>query len=153
MICTSYSEAITEVLAILDYTEVEAVNKISKKFLKFLEENSLKTYNPKFDTSKSINELNLNPKTEALLGIIYLNYWANGEEREAFKKKLKENEIRYQETLKEKFSTENMFQKNTENIVNHEENIKVQETNLTEIKKETLIQKIINKIKKFLGGR
>lgn len=149
MVSTSYSEAATEVLAILDNTETEAVNKISKKFLKFLKENSSKTYKPEFDTTKPIKELKLKPKTEALLGVIYLNYWANEEEKIAFKNKAKENEIKYQEELREKYNPDNMFRKNTTVIEKQQENTQVQETALTEIKKDTLIQKIINKIKEI----
>ena len=96
MVSTAYSEAATEVLAILDNTEEEAVNKISKSFLNFLKENSSKTYKPEFDTTKPISELKLMPKTEALLGIIYLNYWANEEEKVDFKKIADENEVKYQ---------------------------------------------------------
>ena len=74
MVSRAYSEAATEVLEILSNTRKEELKKIPKKFLKFLSENSSKTYMPDFDRSKPIKELNLKPKTEALLGIIYLNY-------------------------------------------------------------------------------
>jgi len=149
MVSTAYSEAATEVLAILDNTEIEAVNKIPKKFLDFLKENSSKTYNPNFDTTKPISELKLKPKTEALLGVIYLKYWANEEEKIVLKKRLKENEIKYQEELKEKFNPDNIFKKNTTIIEEKQEDMQVQETALTEIKKDTLIQKIIKKLKEI----
>ena len=153
MVSTAYSEAASEVLAILDNTETEAVNKISKKFLEFLKENSSKTYKPEFDATKPIKELNLKPKTEALLGVIYLNYWANEEEKIAFKKKAKDNEIKYQEELKKKYNSDNLFKMNTTTIEEKQEDMQEQETALTEIKKDTLIQKIIKKIKKYLGGK
>lgn len=111
MVSTEYSEAATEVLAILNNTESELANKISKKFINFLKDNSSKTYNPQFDTAQPIKELKLKPKTEALLGIIYLNYWANDEEKKAFLKKTKENETKYQEEIREKFNPDNMFMK------------------------------------------
>ena len=149
MVSTEYSEAATEVLAILDNTETQAVNKISKKFLKFLKDNSSKTYKPEFDASKPIKELKLKPKTEALLGVIYLNYWANEEEKISFKKRAKENEIKYQEELREKYNPDNMFKNKTITIEEKQEDIQVQETALTEIKKDTLIQKIIKKIKEI----
>ena len=149
MVSTAYSEAATEVLAILDNTEIEAVNKIPKKFLDFLKENSSKTYKPDFDTTKPISELKLKPKTEALLGVIYLKYWANEEEKIVLKKRLKENEIKYQEELKEKFNPDNIFKKNTTIIEEKQEDMQVQETALTEIKKDTLIQKIIKKLKEI----
>ena len=149
MVSTEYSEAATEVLAILDNTETEAVEKIPKKFLDFLKEKSSKTYKPKFDITKPIKELKLKSKTEALLGVIYLKYWANEEEKITFKKKAEENEIKYQEELRVSFNPDNMFKKGTAIIEENQDDIQVRETTLTEIKKDTLIQKIIKKLKKI----
>ncbi|MCI8444313.1 MAG: hypothetical protein HFJ37_04015 [Clostridia bacterium] len=149
MVSTAYSEAAKEVLAILDNTEAEAVNKISKKFLNFLKENASKTYKPEFDTTKPIKELKLKPKTEALLGMIYLNYWANEEERVAFKNKVKENEINYQKELKQRYNSDNIFKRHTTMVKEKQEDIQMQEAALTKNKKDTLIQKIKNKIKKI----
>ena len=140
----AYSEAASEVLAILDNTDIEAVNKIPKKFIEFLKQNSLKNYNPQFDKTKSISELGLKPKTQALLGLIYLKYWANEEDKEKFNKKIRNNEEKYQKELKEKYSTDNLF-KNKETIVK-QENIQ-KESQLTLIQNKTFIQKIIEKIK------
>lgn len=147
MVSLAYKEAATEVLVILNNTEIEAVNKIPKKFINFLEENSLKTYKPNFDISKPIKELELKPKTEAILGMIYLKWWANEEEKELFKNKAKENEIKYQKELREKYNTDNMFNKNKTIVKEKQENIKEQEIALTKIKKDKLLQRIINKIK------
>lgn len=145
MVNVSYSEAATEVLSILEHTEIEAVNKISKKFIEFLKENSSNTYKPDFDFTKPINELNLKQKTQSILAIIYLKYWAKEEERISFKKRTKENEEKYQQALKEQYSTDNMFKTKTIIIENREE--PTQEMSLLEIKEENFIHKIINKIK------
>ena len=111
MVSLTYSEAASEVLSILQHTDEEAVKKIPKKFIRFLEENSSRTYKPEFDTSKSIKDLKLKPKTEALLGIIYLKYWANEVERKEFYMRAKENEEKYQKNLREKYSTDMLFKK------------------------------------------
>lgn len=145
MVSLAYSEAATEVLAILEHTDIEAVNKIPKKFIEFLRENSSKTYKPDFDFTKPINELNLKQKTQSILAVIYLKYWANEEESISFKKKAKENEEKYQKELNEQYSTENLFETKRTIIENLEE--KTQEMSLIEVKKENFIHKIINKIK------
>ncbi|MBQ6991410.1 MAG: hypothetical protein IJN50_00605 [Clostridia bacterium] len=142
MVSISYAEAATEVLEILNHTEIEAVEKIPKKFIEFLKENSSKTYKPDFDYSKKIKELELKPKTHALLGMIYLKYWANEEEKEAFTKKAKENEIKYQEELKKKYNTESLFKKKVKEEVQSKE-----KNELPVVKKENFIQKIIKKIR------
>lgn len=150
MIDVAYSEAATEVLTILEHTEIEEVNKIPKNFIKFLKENSSKTYKPDFDFSKPINELNLKQKTQSILAIIYLKYWANEEEKKAFKKRIKENEEKYQQELKKQYSTDNLF-KTKKGIIENFEN-QTQKNLLPEVKKENFIQKIINKMKKIFSG-
>lgn len=147
MVSLSYSEAAVEVLDILKHTRKKDVSRIPKKFIEFLENNKSKTYISNLDHSKSIKEMDLKPKTEAILGMIYLKWWANEEEKELFKNKAKENEIKYQKDLREKYNTDNMFNKRRTIVKEKQENIKEQETSLTKIKKDRLLQKIMKKIK------
>lgn len=140
----SYAEAATEVLAILNYTEIEAVNKIPKKFINFLKENCSTTYKPEFDYTKSIKDLNLKPKTQALLGLIYLKYWADEQGKKEFNKKIRENEEKYQKELREKYNTDNLFKKK-EAIIKQES--EQEETQLLTVQNKSFIQKIIEKIK------
>lgn len=147
-----YGEAAVEVLDILEHTKKEDVDKISKKFINFLKEQSSKTYQPNLDYTKQFFDMELHPKTYALLGIIYLKYWGNEEEKEIFQKQLQENEKQYQKELTEKYSIDNLFDKRQTNIM---ESINEQ-TQLPEIiHKENFIQKIINKIRKIFnkGGK
>lgn len=141
MVSVAYSEAATEVLAILDNTEEDAVKKIPKRFIDFLKQNSSKTYRPNFDNSKLIKELDLKPKTQALLGLIYLKYWADKDGKEKFNKKLKANEEKYQNELREKYSIDNIF-KNKETVVTQEN---TQEDELSAIQEKSFIQKIFKK--------
>lgn len=144
MVSAEYSEAASEVLAILDNTEIEEVNKIPKKFIKFLQENCSKNYDPKFDNSKSISELELKPKTHALLGLLYLKYWADEGGKQKFNKKIKANEEKYQKEIREKYNTDNLFK--TKETVIKQENVQ-EEVQLPAVQNKTFIQKIIEKIK------
>ena len=94
---------------LLEYTNKEEVKKISRQFMNFLEQQKLKEYKPNLDFTKKIEELKLAPKTKALLGLIYLNYWADIEGKEKYRAKLRENERRYQEELSRKYSVNNLF--------------------------------------------
>lgn len=147
MVSVAYSEAVVEVLDILEHTKKEDVNKIPKKFIEFLENNKSKTYISNLDHTKTIKEMNLKPKTQALLGLIYLKYWANEEEKIEFRKKAQANESNYQKELNEKYNPNNLFK--NKNAVNIEKNETIQQTSLVEIKKETIMQKIISKIKEI----
>ncbi len=145
MVRTSYCEAATEVLAILDNTDKEAVSKIPKKFMDFLKDNSSKTYKLNFDKTKTIKELNLKPETQALLGLIYLKCWANEQQKVEFTERAKENEKKYQKELTEKYSTDNLFKnRGTSKLENA---MKEQQISLIKVKKDNFIQRIINKIK------
>ncbi len=141
---TLYAEAITEVLAILKYTETEIVDKIPKKFISFLEDNSSKTYTPNFDYTQPIKNLKLNPKTKTILGIIYLKYWATEEEKKIFKKRIKKNDEDYQKQLKETYQTNNLFSTFKIDAPSNS-----QKHELIEIEEKTYMQKLIEKIKKF----
>lgn len=147
MVSVAYSEAAVEVLDILEHTKKEDVNKIPKKFIEFLENNKSKTYISNLDHTKTIKEMNLKPKTHALLGLIYLKYWANEEEKIEFRKKAQVNEFNYQKELNEKYNPNNLFK--NKNAVNIEKSETIQQTSLVEIKKETIMQKIISKIKEI----
>lgn len=144
MVSVAYSEAAVEVLDILKHTSKEDVNKIPRKFIEFLENNKSETYIADLDHTKTIKEMELKPKTQALLGLIYLKYWADEEGKRAFIKRARENEIKYQEELREKYNTDNLFKNRKETI--RDGNIK-QEMALQTIKHGTFIQRIINKIK------
>lgn len=92
MLSSTFQEAATEVLGILEHTDKKYVEKIPDSFIKFLKENSSKTYVSELDYSKPIKELQLKPKTEAILGLIYMKYWANEVSKKQFEKKIIQNE-------------------------------------------------------------
>ena len=140
MVSVELAEASTEVLEILRMTRKEDVEKIPENFMKFLNENCSKTYKPNFDFSKSISEMNLKPKTQALFGIIYLKYWGDEQGKKEFQKRISENEKKIQEELQEKYSTDKLFQK---------EKVQEVEEKFLTVPKQGIIKRIINKISKI----
>ena len=111
MINIEYRKSISEVLEILNHTRKEDVQKISPKFLEFLNNNALNDYKPHLDHSKRIKEMGLNDKTIAILSIIASKYWISNDDRENFENQLKENERKHQEELRKIYNSENIFQK------------------------------------------
>lgn len=144
MVNKEYSEAAVEVLDILRHVDSENVKKIPTKFIEFLEENKSKEYKCNLDHSKKIKEMELKPKTEAILGFIYLKYWADEEGKKKFEQRMEENEKFFENELKQDFDN-NMFQ---QNIV--EEQRETDNNLLAECKKESFISKVVNKIRKYL---
>lgn len=139
-----FEEASTEVLDILSHMKKQDVDRIPKKFINFLEQNTSKTYKAQIDYTKPIEEAKLKQKTYDLLGVIYLNYWADEEGKQDFIKKINENEEKYQIELREKYNPDNIFKK--KGIEVESANDISEEKALVEYK-ESIFKRIINKIR------
>ncbi len=146
MLNTIQSEAITEVLEILKQMEKDKVNKIPRKFLDFLKNNSSSTYNFKTDKKVQLKNQKLKPETKALLALIYLSYWCESEdEKNTYIELLNRNELEYQRELSEKYSVANLFNKKED--INKPATEIHRNTQLV-VKKENIFFKIINNIRK-----
>ena len=116
MVSVEYREAITETLDILKHTKKEDVDKISSKFIDFLNANASKTYKPELDHTKNIKDMQLKHKTKAILAIIYKKYWCDSEKQEQFNRVLKENEIKREKELRKKYNPDNLFKNSKSKI-------------------------------------
>lgn len=142
-----YSEAVGEVLQILKYTDKELIYKIPKGLLEFWERNAVINSELKFDTNESMENLNLKPKTKALVGMIYRNYWCDAEERKEYDKILMQNEERLQEEARKKYNPDEIFKNKEEKIIEQITTIEQQENVNMVPYKETIFIKIIKMIK------
>ena len=86
MVSKELSDSCSRSIGNFKYTKKSDVDKIPKSFIGFLKENCSNTFKITNDYSKPLIELKLRPKTEALLGLIYLKYWSNGEEQKKFER-------------------------------------------------------------------
>lgn len=107
-----FRKGIVEVLDILEHIEEEYRKKIPQKFKEFLEENRLETYYPKLDHSKKLEEMSLSREARKILGVIYWKYWCDKVQKAKFIKKVKLNEIIYQENMKKIYNPDEIFKKN-----------------------------------------
>lgn len=144
-----YSEAIVEVLEILEYSDDNILEKIPKKLIKFWERNKYKTYKPNLDHNKSISEMNLKDKTKSIIGMIYLNYLCNEEETKEISSIINHNEEIYQTELIKNHNSQHWEKvQNKTNTIN--ENAK--STSITIIdNKESIFKKIVDRIKRFFN--
>ena len=93
MVSAEYSEAISEVLDILQNSDESIVKRIPRKLIEFLEKNKSSTYIPNLDHNKTINEMDLKDKTRDIITMIYLQYLCDTDEKKGIKKVL----IRHEE--------------------------------------------------------
>ena len=151
MVNERYSKAMAETLHYLKGISQNDIKKIPNKFIQFLKENALQNYECNFDYTKPLKDLKLLDETRGLISMICLNYWCESEEQKHnFIKHLNENEIRYQEELREKYNVDEIFKK--KEIA---ETIELINKNVLQIqsKKENVFKKVWKFIMKIVHNR
>ena len=145
MIKENYARAYTEVLEMLKYLPYEELNRIPKEKIDFFERNKDKSYKFNISLEKPLAEQNISIEANSVIITLFRDYFATDTQRAKLKNILEQNEMKYQEELREKYNPDNIFKKcNQKNEIN--ENIIQNENSLVEYK-ETFFRRFINKIK------
>lgn len=115
------------------------IKKISPKFIEYLKQHSSKTYIPNLDHTQKLKDMDLKPKTKALMCLIYRDYFCCDEnQKKEYDKKIFEAELEYQKELQEKYNSDNLFKNKTL------KESKLMQTTLMENKKQNVFQKILH---------
>ena len=133
-------KALSEVDLILKYSDTDIKNRISAKFIKFIEKYKDNTYKIKFDKSKNLNEQNLMLETREILALIYRNYLCDSQEER--KRLIEYNEEKLKE-MNSKYDVEKIFKERTK-----KDEIS-KEQSLIVVKKEKWYNKIFSLLKKI----
>ena len=100
----------SEVVHYLKGIRQEDVEKIPIEFRNNLKNNCYKEYKCDFDYTLPLKDLNLMPETRGIISMICYKYWCESpEQKKKFMNILQQNEERYQETLREKYNPDNIF--------------------------------------------
>lgn len=138
----------SEIYCLLEYFPESYVCKVPKKLLDLIKKNSNSEYFIEVDVNKPLEEQTITERTKHTLLALKYNYWSDEIEKRNIIEKLSNNERGYEEELREKFNSDNLFKKRN-NVI--EENQSNEGTSkqlvITEIK---WYQKIFNKIKNLL---
>lgn len=86
-----YGKALREVYEVIDNMSVEDTKIISSAFLNKLYKAADWSYDFQYDKSKSFDEQKLSDDSKAILGIIYMRYFATIEEKAELYRLIKEN--------------------------------------------------------------
>lgn len=140
-----YSKSLYQINEILKYITPNLKNRIPEVVLRYFENNKLKDYNWKIDKTKSLEKQDLLPITKEILTVLYREYMCDEEERTKLNKILCENEIKYQNELRKKYNSYELFKNRQNNI-----QIENKSTSIGNYK-GTFFSKIISKIKLFFG--
>lgn len=127
----SYAIAMSETLYYLKGINKKDLDKIPNKFIQFLNDNCLKDYECNFDYTKPLKELDISNEARGLIAMICLNYWCeNEEQKERFKKHLNDNELKYEEELRKKYNSDNIFNKKLKGVKENVKESNVKEENI-----------------------
>ena len=136
----------TEVCEILKHIPKKELNKIPKDVIEFLENNKDRTYEFTYDVSQSLSEQKVLRETNSLIIGLFKRYFATNTQKEKINNILRQNELIYQNELRQKYNADLVFKKRCYTV---KENRR-QEEQITIIEyKESTFQKIINFIKRL----
>lgn len=141
-------EIYSEVNSILNMLGENYINKLPEPLLKIIEEEKDSNYTPIYDSNIKLSEQNIKRESISMIALFHINYWSDEpEQKEQLKKIFRENEIKYQEELQEKYNPNNIFKNHkTEKIKENGQEIQTN-NKLVKNKKQNIFLKIINKIK------
>lgn len=137
------SQSCSEVYDII--YKMNLYDKIPKSFIELIKSNRNPEYKVNIDYSRNINEQNLQKGTRIILALIYRDFLCSSEKKEELRVKDKEELLKIEKELREKYNPDNIFKKkevNEEKIVENRE--------IIEYKEEKFWKKILKKIISFL---
>ena len=138
------SQRLIEVEYVLNRMNEQNIKKVPKKFWDFINENKDINYNFKYDDSKSILENSLHLDSIAILTYININFLLDSKSKKEMIKLLKEDELIAEEEKRKRYNPDTIFKDKEKNIEQPINSMKMIEY------KESILKKIILKIKKFL---
>ena len=149
MVAMNYYKANTEILEIIKYLPLKEQKMIPQEKIDFYERNKDQSYSFKYDPQKSLNEQNVLRETKALIVALFRDVFANEKQKEKLEIILAQNEQKYQEELRKKYSEKELFKQKTKDI---EENVGEDNNNNSQlvVYKENIFTKIRSFIKRFL---
>ncbi len=134
-----------EAFVILKHLEDDAYNKIPKEVMLAIEENRNLEYNYEMNEDLDLEKQPMMQETKAVLFNIYKDYIATPEEKAIIEKDLQRQREEINQLKKEKYNPDDIFkdQRKKPNVCNQAEQLSV-------VKNDNIIKRIINKIRQLL---
>ncbi len=132
-------KAYSEIYEILTLLDTDYFRRLPNSFIDFIDKERDSNYKPNINKDIPLEKQNLLEDTVNILALLKLDYWCTEEEKNEFLQILNDNEIQYQNELREKYNPDNIFKSKYQNK-------EVSELPV-EIKKGGFIKKIIDFLK------
>ena len=144
----NYSNACAEVYAILNDLEEEDYNKIPLEVITAIKDNRNLDYIFELDYDIDLKENILLKETRAILFNLYRDYLVTEEQKQKIIKMQNEERQKIELKKQQKYDSNIIFNKESKQVKNINNDIS-ETTALTEVKKESFIVRLINKIKRL----
>lgn len=139
-----YAKAYTELLEILKHISKESLNKIPKEKLDMYNKNKDKNYTYKYDEQLEFEEQNILQLTRILIANLYIEYWAEEDEKNEIKQRDRKELEQIEKEKREKYNPDNLF--NNKKSIEKEEIL-----NISVIENKNIFKKLLEKIKRLIN--
>ena len=139
------SQSFSEVYDIINHLEKNLYDRIPQSFIDLIKQNLSNKYVSKIDYNKSINEQEISREARSILAIIYRDFICSNDKKEELQRR-DQQELKVQES--KIFNNEYVFKNKESKKIVVEQSVE-QKNLLVKVKKESILTKIINFIKKL----
>ncbi len=141
-------KAYTEVLEILKYIPKSEYNKIPKEIIENMQLNSDKEYKYEITNFDNFQNQNMLNETEAILAVIFRDYWATPYQKERIKEKELSEEIKNEKQKREEYNPDSIFK---DRLNNKQNETKIDNNLPIEVKKDNFFIALIKHIKNLFS--
>lgn len=143
----TYARAYTEVIEILSHFSKEEYNKIPEEKISFYKKHMDKDYIYNINPEIDLSEQKVSKEANAILISLFRDYFATEKQRQSLNNLLNQN----QEKAKiKKYNSNDIFKRKITDEEESTSNNEFSQNSLIKIQEVSFIQKIIEKVKKFL---
>ena len=138
-----YAKAYMELVEILKNVPREKLNKIPKELIYNYIKDMDKNHKYQYDVNLEFEEQETMHLTKILIANLYIQYWVDDNERQQIKERERKELYELELSKKEKYNPVNLFEKKDNQDIKQSQELII-------IEKKTILQKIIDKIKRLI---
>ena len=140
---SNFPNAYKEVYTILKYVDEDDLKLIPQDFKDTIKARMNKEYEFEYDVNSSFNDKGIIRETKAIFSYVFLNYWANEEQKRAINAQYRKDLEKAEQEKREIYNPNNIFKNKEEKEESIQNKQIVQETAMVEYK-EDIITRIKN---------
>ncbi len=139
-------EICSEVYSILNLLGESYIKKLPVSLYNLIQKEKKQDYNSQYDSKINLEQHNIRRESLAMIALFHLNYWCDSdEEKNKLKMLFRTNEEKYQAEIRERYNPDDIFKRR---LAKTDEETTTNTLAMVEYK-ESVIKKILNKIRKF----